>query len=242
MSESPLSDCVGNVNASIVSSWTSLLASGWVPDTRITDYAVLLNSMVTVYNPSLFTSTQNRDIQRWMRDAYQRIYSDAFIRPIHPKTNWQAYRIWTLANISVNVKNAQAIILLRNELFKYVSETIVSSGATVDFIERDSLRYHCYVLIGIIQAILVLHPSNIVVDSRTGVSTTLWSRDSITRWRSLLQPAFQFLDSFIRGQKRHYEFVNSEIASDRSRTDFGKPFQPSDAIALIRIRNVFMSI
>lgn len=213
----------------------------WMPSDRITDYASSLASILDEYNPSLFSTDQNRVIQNWMRECYRKIYNDAFVKPVYPTTNWQAYRIWVLAKIAVITRNADAIVFLRDRLKSYISFSVNdTTGTTEDFLQRDSLKYHCFTLCGMIQAVLVLRDGMRVVDPATGNITILWIPDT-TDYTLLLQKALDFVDPFIQGRATHAEFIDSKIASDKNRSDYGMNFSLSDAIPMLRLQNQLLN-
>jgi len=235
-----LTDSVRTIQRTIVTTWLRLINSTWVPNERITDYATPLASMLDSYNPSFFTPDQNRTIQNWMHTCYREIYADAFVNPIYPTTNWQAYRIWVLAKIAFIRRDATAISFLRDRFRLYLSSSInPTTGTTQDFVHRDSLKYHCFSLCGMMQAILVLQDRCTVINPTTGTLDTVWARDT-TDYRRLLQPAWNFLRPFIDGRATHAEFIDSNIASDKTRPDFGKAFVLSDALPMLRLQSRFI--
>jgi len=232
-------DATNTIQRIIVSTWLKLV--NWVPTDRITDYATAFASVLDAYDPSFFTPDQNRMIQNWMQTCYREIYADAFVKPIYPTTNWQAYRIWVLAKIAIIRRDADAIRFLRDALRSYVSSSInPTTGTTPDYIHRDSLKYHCFTLCGMMQAILVLRDGCTIVDPTTGNLRTIWSSDPYDYTR-LLRPAWDFVKPFIsENGPKHAEFVDSKIASDKTRSDYGNTFVLKDALSMLRLQAEFI--
>lgn len=233
---SPLVRSRNDIRSSVVQAWTALVQSSWRADARITDYAVALHEMLIQYDPSWFSGSQNETIQRWMRGVYRSVSNDAFVLRIHSTSNWQAYRFWILGRLAVILKDKNAVEMLRQRLWVYVSETVrTTTGETTDYLFRGSLRYHCYVLAGILQAVLTLQPGLTVRDRSTSASTVLWEEDPVDKWKRLLRPAIAFLEPYRNGTKRHAEFVRSSLAFDRTRPEYGAIFQPSEAASVLRL-------
>ena len=236
-----LTQSLKTIQGTTVTALLRLTNPFWVPSDRITDYATPLASILDEYNPSLFSTDQNRIIQNWMRASYGKIYNDAFVKPVHPTTNWQAYRIWVLAKIAVITRNADAILFLRDRLRYYLSFSIDSTtGTTEDFLQRDSLKYHCFTLCGMMQAVLVLRDGMTVVNPATGSITTRWDPDTVDYTR-VFRPAWDLVQPFIDGRATHAEFIDSRIASDKSRSDYGKNFLLSDALPMLRLQNQLLN-
>lgn len=151
---------------------------------------------------------------------------------IHPLTNWHAHRIRCMSSIAVRLQDQARIRECHRLVLEYYSISsecdchctdkntgaLKAGGVNHDFYHRDSLNYLVYGAQAMANACLYLRP------------TTRF--DYYTR---IFEPIVRFLDPFVTRKRTRLEFVNSEIASDRSRPEYGKPWNPSYANTFLRL-------
>lgn len=197
-------------------------------DSRITDYAKPLCDMLSWYDPALFTGTENRSIQQWIVRSRDFLMTQSFgPSALHPTSNWQFYRLWTLSVMGVILKQPANIQFLRQEFRKALATSISPvDGSLEDFRERDSVEYHVYCLYAIIRTIRALSPAY-----RSTDGTRIWGE--VDLWPDV-KPAIDFMMRYAGGEATHIEFVDSRLATDQQRTDYGKPFIPSKCDYVLR--------
>jgi hypothetical protein len=142
-----------------------------------------------------------------------------------------------MAKMVVNVfRNPDMIVNLRNETKMYIQESIIDYdrkspdfGKLIDTQHRDSITYHIYTLFAILNIIVLLEQGY--------RQTTLRYQKIITemRWvpdpslRNIIRPAIDYLLPYLDGTKTHTEFLDSAIASDKNRSDYGKVYDVRNA-------------
>jgi len=233
-------------NSSVRVQWLNMIQTVSHDDPRITDYAQPLVDLLRIYRPALFSSEENRQVQAWMRQVYTFLHNESFLTPRFPDSNWQAYRLWVMSEICLITRNVDNIRFLRGKLFEYIilslrpfPTTHIDYGGLIDFEFRDSMSYQVYTLFGILNAIVALE-KELRITTSSNVIQHVWGPDPTLR-RSI-QPAIRFTLQFLNGGRTHIEFVDSKIAADRSRADYGKPYVRTQGTYLYRymIENNFI--
>lgn len=217
------------IDSAIRNSWNQLIQAE-MTNPRITDYAKPLSDLLEVYDPTLFTTTQNRAIQQWMIRARNFLFAQSFgNQALHPTSNWQFYRLWILSKITVILKQQDMIQRLRLEFVEALKKSISPvDGSLEDFRTRDSVEYHAYCLYAIIQVTRILSPAFRSIDGQF-----LWQDVTTQLWEASI-PAVRFMMGYAQNKKTHIEFVNSNQSSDRLRPEFNKPFLPSKCDYVLR--------
>jgi len=233
---------VDNIEKTIKSQWLDFIKnSSIINNVRITDYAKDVAVFLDTYDPSLFNSTENRDIQLWMRNFYNFLYKESFVVKRLVNSNWHAHRLWIMSKLAIILKNPDIITILRAELKNYIQISILDNntassdyGILIDTVHRDSIAYHVYTLFAILNTIVILEKdlNNILIQNNTVQKRVLWSPD--TSLRKIIQPAIIFLQPYLNNTKTHIEYVNSQIATDKNRSEFGKPYNVQNGLYLYR--------
>ena len=141
--------------------------------------------------------------------------------------------MWVMAKIAIILKNDSFISFLRSAFQEYMKVSLAvfptnhaNYGALIDFVHRDSLSYHVFALFAIVQTVQLLEPEMRLVRS-DNTFKVLWSRDDSLK--KAVMPAVRFLMPYLRGEKIQIEYVNSNIATDKNRSEFGKPYNTRNA-------------
>ncbi len=147
---------------------------------------------------------------------------------IYPLTNWHAHRIRCMSSIAVKLKDKVKIWDCHYLILQYFFDLARCSchckdhqphpGVNHDFFHRDSLNYLIYGSQALANACLYLKPYtqyNYYVD--------------------LFIPILEFIDPYLKGTKKHIEYVNSEIHSDKTKPELGKEWNPKYASTFLRI-------
>lgn len=212
--------------------WLQMIANVSPENQRITDYAVALVDMLREYRPQFYTSTENTNIQAWMRRVYTFLYEESFVVRRFANSNWHAYRLWVMSHIATILRITADIPILRRELISYIQVSLapfpvghVNYGGLIDFVHRDSISYQVYAMFGILNAITTLETEfNQLITTQLNTHQELWRTD--TSLRQHIQPAIRFVLPYLRGTTTYVEFVKSQVSSDSLRSDFNKPYNP----------------
>ena len=230
-----------NIQNATKETWLRRIVQGQWNDIRITDYAKQVVDLLDVYDPSMFDQEQNRNIQNWMRDLYNFLYTECFVAQRFSNSNWHAHRLWVMSRVAVILKNADMILILRMELKRYIQASILEYnlsasdyGILIDCKHRDSIEYHVYTLFAILNTIVLLERDLVegVRTFRKIEKRVRWPEDRSLR--NIVQPAIQFLLPYLNNQKTHLEFVDSNISADKTRPEHGKAYDVRNAHYLCR--------
>lgn len=145
---------------------------------------------------------------------------------IHPLTNWHAHRIRCLSSIAVRLNDKVRIWECHFRILRY-SHALSKCpchckksppGTNHDFFHRDSLDY-------------------LVYGSQAVVNTCLYLRP-ITKYNyyeDIIEPIIIFLTPYLNSKQIHIQYIKSDIISDKTRPEFGKPWDPNYATPFLRL-------
>lgn len=145
---------------------------------------------------------------------------------IHPLTNWHAHRIRCMSAIATKLKDKVKIWQCHYMILEYFFERSKckchdhcrkENGMNHDFFHRDSLNYVVYGSQALANACLYLVPY------------------THYDYSDIFDPIMDFLRPFIHGDKKHTEYIHSEIASDRDKPEYGLDWNPEYASTFLRI-------
>lgn len=217
-------------NIFIANTWLNIITTMPTNNNRITDYAKPLIDLLRQYDPSNYSTTNNQKIQLWQRQMYNFLFNECFITKRFSDSNWHVYRLWVMSEISFIIKNSNNIIFLRKSLIDYIQLSLsafsindVNYGGLIDFKHRDSISYQVYTLFAILQTIVTLE-KKLALTQRNNTHNISCNKDITLRL--YIQPAIDFVMPYLKGIKTYTEFINSNITSDKNRSDYGKLFNP----------------
>jgi hypothetical protein len=226
--------------------WLNIIKDVPANNNRITDYARPLVDLLILYNPANYSSENNRNIQTYIRQIYTFLHNESFVVRRFSNSNWQAYRLWVMSQINLIVRNRDNTLFLRQSLINYIQESLrvfpqnnPDYGALIDFVHRDSISYQVYTLFGILNTIVILE-KDLKITQRNNTVSVLWNAD--TTLRTYIQPAIDFVLPYLYGTKTYLEYVDSQVSSDKTRSDFGRPFNPQSGnyLYVFMIQNNFI--
>lgn len=225
-----LTDIVNDINSDIVQAFSRF--SSWKPNERITDYAKPLVTIISLYNPALFTIDNNKILQRQLREIYNFLFIESFIIKRYIDSNWHAYRLWVMSVIAYKLSMSNQISILRNAVTDFIHDNLDSNGAFSDFYARDSVSYHAYCLDAVVNAMIVLSNDLWKITVVNNVIKYEEIAKLSTDWWEIIMPAFRFLHIYMK--KTHIEFKNSRLESDKNQPMYNKPFDPKSVIYVVR--------
>lgn len=145
---------------------------------------------------------------------------------IHPLTNWHSHRIRCMSCIAIKLKDKVKIWQCHYMILEYFFERSrcqchdhcrKENGMNHDFFHRDSLNYLVYGSQALANACLYLKP--------------------FTKYdySDIFEPILAFLRPYLHGKKKHLEYVNSEIPSDKEKPEYKQRWDPNYAATFLRV-------
>ena len=127
------------------------------------------------------------------------------------RNNWQSHRIKLISMGAFTIDDRKLINAAQRLFVEHVGDNIAPDGSTVDFAERDALRYVTYDLQPLVTAALAArrHNRNWIAE-RAPTGATLAS-------------ALNWLTPYALGTRTHDEFVHSSVPFDAKRREAGLP-------------------
>lgn len=185
---------------------------------------------------STLPGTERQLIERWFATiAREEIASQDRLGRLTAISNYQSHRLKIVGIIGYALGNAEYIRYAENGYRAQIAENLRPDGSSWDFHYRDSLQYHTYNLMPLVELA-------IAADRRGLDLYSYRSPSGASLERSLL-----FLLPYIRGEKIHYEFVRSQTDFDRQRAtatgmaqyQVGAPWNPQRAASLMEMAGYF---
>jgi len=138
---------------------------------------------------------------------------DAQPRPLTGtfRNNWQSHRIKLIAMAAFTLDNRKMINAAQRLFVEHIGDNVAPDGSTIDFGERDALRYVAYDLQPLVTAALAARRHN-----------RNWLQEKGANGATLLA-ALNWLVPFAMGTQTHEEFVHSNIPFDTKRREAGLP-------------------
>nr|WP_246174103.1 alginate lyase family protein [Paraburkholderia hayleyella] len=155
---------------------------------------------------------------------------DAQPRPLRGtyRNNWQSHRIKLVSMAAFTLDNRKMINAAQRLFAEHIGDNIAPDGSTIDFNERDALRYVTYDLQPLVTAALAARRHNRVwLPLRTPSGASLAG-------------ALNWLTPYAIGMKTHDEFIHSTTPLDMQRREAGLPgyvgpWDPKNATELFHL-------
>ncbi|KMY86073.1 hypothetical protein BUMB_04700c [Candidatus Paraburkholderia calva] len=127
------------------------------------------------------------------------------------RNNWQSHRVKLVAMGAFTIDDRKLINAAQLLFVEHIGNNIAPDGSTVDFAERDALRYVTYDLQPLVTAALAVrrHNRNWLPERAESGAT--------------LAAALNWLTPYALGTRTHEEFVHSSVAFDAKRREAGLP-------------------
>lgn len=104
-------------------------------------------------------------------------------------------------------------------------------GTTYDMVERDALAYQTY---GVLPSVEMAR------FYRLNGGADLYRLKNAEG--GSMELSVNYLLPFVRGEQTHTEFANTSVQSDRKRPDYGKPWDPANAVPMLESATFFNPI
>ena len=155
---------------------------------------------------------------------------DAQPRPLTGRfaNNWQSHRIKLVAMAAFALDDRRMIAAAQRLFVEHLGDNIAPDGSTLDFAQRDALRYATYDLQPLVTAALAARRHN-----------RNWLNERARNGATLAR-ALDWLVPYALGQKTHDEFVHSREPFDARRREAGLPgftgaWNPKNAAELFHL-------
>lgn len=163
-------------------------------------------------------STEDRyTIDKWLQETADAERSSTYTTPgrTNGTSNWNSHRVKILTLIAYCLHNKDDEAVADKEITRQININLFADGSGYDFAARDALHYHVYTLEPLLTAATVIYRAT-GKDFFNGLSAS----------GSSIKKSTDFLVPFVTGEKTHAEFVHSQIAFDKTRSNNGeKDFQ-----------------
>lgn len=147
---------------------------------------------------------------------------------IHPLTNWHAHRIRCMSAIASKLQDRLKVWQCHGMVMEYFLKSCSCSchcedvvmknrGRNHDYMHRNSLNYVVYGSQALVNACLYLKPFT--------------KYDYVF----LFDPVRRFLQPYLDGEKKHMEFVHSELSEDKQKKEYKKQWEPAYAKTFLRL-------
>ena len=209
-------------------------AQAWMDTYLPTGNAINDNKLAHAIGAWGFLRTDVAADARARGDAWVRRLAEAQIAssrdPKAPRSNWQSKRIRLVAAAGLALGD-DALWRWAEEAFPaYIDVELHADGSSNDFRGRDALSYHCSGLTPLLELAQIAHDRGADWYHRTG------------RQGGSLEKSVAFLVTWIGGDKRHPEWVNTTVQLDRDRAKSGDPhyqpgrlFEPIEGLPTLRL-------
>lgn len=188
-------------------SWTATTISEGNPINDAQLYP-LIDSIMIVKND--LTSDDRYQVNTWATSvAFQHLTKP--LQGGNEKNNWASHRILILGSLAHIIEDPGLILYAQERYYSHIENSLRASGESFDFETRDSLSYHCYGL----EPLLKFAIYEKLYDDKD--ITTFVSKNG-----SSLRASVEFVLPYMRGQRQHFEFTNSQVAFDKKRSDNGE--------------------
>lgn len=142
-------------------------------------------------------------------------------KAMYPETNWQSHRLCLMSAIAVKLDRMDWVWQCHDLCMDWIrnSDCNCCNCSSKDYHWRDSCEYKIYGWWGLAAAFVSLQ-------SKTQYPYKKW-----------FTPYFDWFRPYETGEKIHYEYLTSRIASDKDKPHYGKQFDPSYNKNLMRHYN-----
>ena len=181
-----------------------------------------------------FAVEERKLVEDWLRLIAGRELGSVRPDSMTASNNWQSHRLKIVGLIGFLLEDRSLIDRAMSGFKKQIEDNLRPDGSSLDFHERDALRYHCYDL----EPLLTLA----IAARQYGIECYDYQSPS----GASLRKAVSFLVPYCQGTHTHAEWVNSKAAFDRKRAqageakfEIGARFNPLDGLRVLELACFF---
>ena len=170
-------------------------------------------------------SVSDREIiDGWVRKRAELFVKDNDLRV----NNWGTCLLYQYYLFGTVLEDATIINKYKNSYPTWVKGNLYPNGTTTDLLGRDAFAYHAYDLLFFAR---LCHLTAMVEGYEQ--ADNLYTRD--VNWGASIKNSVYFWQPFLMDTKKytHLEFVETEYAPDKNRSDYNKPYNPSGTLYVI---------
>ena len=214
---------------SFLSAWAKINHSGGDPiddtnlDKAIEAYDLIKNNMAR---------GDKKIIDKWLSETASAEINSKRMKPGKATAinNWNAHRLKVVGEIGYALNNHEFISWTIDQLKSHISINLYPDGSSLDFKQRDALHYHLYDLEPLLKLAIMIN---------RGEGTNFYTYLSPNG--SSIKKSVDWLIPYIKGDKKHEEYVNTTVKFDHDRARNNEPgfaagtlFAPQLAIPLLK--------
>lgn len=185
-------------------------------------------------------------IDNWLRTRYN-FYKTQSVRT----NNWETIRNLLMIDIAYILNDGTLINQATSDFSTHHNKNYRADGASVDFLGRDAFAYHVYDMefIGQIGRTFYIKRGRHMLDSLVNHRATKWVNLRINPndtpvLGGSIRDAVSFMAPYVLDPDNnvHLEFVNTEWAPDKTRSDYNKPFNAAgSSYAFVQMASIMKS-
>lgn len=172
---------------------------------------------------TLFTADEVRRINTWIL-AIGRAQIRTFKVGLNTKNNWNSHRLKIVACAARVINSSELYTWAHTKFYEHIAINLLPDGSCYDWLERDSMSYVTYNLVAYLIAIKHLQ-IRYKDDYYNYISPT----------GSSIKKSIYWTFSYIEGTQTNIMFMKSSVASDTTKTGWGKPWSKDDAKPMLQL-------
>ena len=162
-------------------------------------------------------------------DGWVRKRVDVFVKDNDLRVNnWGTCLLYQYYLFGTVLEDATIVNKYKNSYSTWVKGNLYPNGTTTDLLGRDAFAYHAYDLLFFAR---LCHLTAMTEGYQQ--ANDLYTRD--VNWGASIKNCVNFWKPFLTDTKKytHLEFVETEYAPDKNRSDYNKPYSPSGTLYVI---------
>jgi hypothetical protein len=197
-----------------------------------------LEDMIRAYDfvKTGFTDDEQRIVDEWLLSVAN---AEVTIKRNNPKratnfNNWNSHRLKVVGLIALVTGNKEYLDWVQSDYKEQIAKDLRPDGGSFDFEERDAMHYHLY----------TLEPLLVLCAAMKVRRYNLYDYQAPNG--SSLKKSVAFIMPYVRGEKKHEEYVHSKVKFDRERASagqkefaVGREFEPKEALLTLSLYYFF---
>ncbi len=167
------------------------------------------------------TTEERTTIETWLKDRYHTKY-----KPFTPRANnWETCRLNLIFDIAYATQDQEMLDFAKQSYGTLLNRNIMADGASEDLLGRDAFAYHAYNLYFYAK---IFRSVTVMEGTETGDTFKAQRNTNGGDVKSMVMRMKPYMDD--PANNVHLEFVNTEYAPDKQRSDYNKPFNPGSVM------------
>lgn len=173
---------------------------------------------------NVISINDKNDIDKWVADRLQVFKKDNDLRI----NNWGTALLHQFYLYGTVLGDADALSYFNTNYPEWVKGNLFPNGTTTDLLGRDAFAYHSYDLLFFAK---ICHLKAIL--EGYDAADAFYSQD--VNWGASIKKSVDFWKPFLLNPEKytHVEFLNTEYAPDKNRSDYNKTYDPAGTIYVV---------